>query len=120
MIEGGAVFAFLVMLVFGPLAWRAVHDRRQARALAVGADVRYVVNRALGGESLVSVQVEPPTVWRSGRVVLSVPEDWRWLLDRAWARVLPRLPAGYELVVQQRPGAPRPETARPEERKAAA
>jgi hypothetical protein len=111
MIEGAVVFALICMLVLGPLAWRAVGDRRQTRALAVAADIRHVVNRTLGGESLVSVHVDPSTVWRSGRVVLSVPEDWRWLLDRTWARVLPRLPAGYELVVQQRAAAPRPEIA---------
>jgi hypothetical protein len=102
MIEGSAVFAFVCALVLGPLAWRAVHDRRQARAGAVGADIRHVVDGELGGESLISVQVEPSTMWRSGRVVLSMPADWRWLMKPTWERVLASMPDGYELVVQQR------------------
>jgi hypothetical protein len=120
MMEGGAVFAFVCVLVLGPIAWRVVHDRREARALAVSADIRHVVDRALGGESLVSVHVKPATLWRSGRVVLSVPTDWRWLLHLAWAQVLARLPAGYELVVQQRHAVPRRQAAWPEGRGAAA
>jgi hypothetical protein len=106
MIEG-AVFAFVGALVLGPFAWRAVHDRRVARALAVGAGIRHVVDRTQGGESLISVHVDPDTCWRRGRVVLSVPADWRWLLKPTWDRVLASMPAGYELVVQQRPAPPR-------------
>jgi hypothetical protein len=108
MIEGTAVFAFVCALVLGPLAWRAVHDRRQARAIAVSADVRHAIDRELGGESLIAVQVEPATIWRSGRVVLSIPADWRWLMKATWERVLATTPTGYELVVQQRetPGVP--------------
>jgi hypothetical protein len=120
MIESGAVLALTCLLVFGPLAWRVVHDRRQARALALGADIRHVVDRALGGESLISVRVEPASVWRSGRVVLSMPADWRWLLQSTWAKVLARMPAGYELVVQQRPVLSARGIAWPEERHAAA
>ena len=118
MIEGAAVFAFVCALVFGPLVWRAVHDRRQARAIAVSADIRHVVDRELGGESLISVQVEPATIWRrSGRVVLSIPADWRWLMKPTWERVLATTPAGYELVVQQREA---PAAAGLEDRRAAA
>ena len=102
MIEGTAVFALVCALVLGPLAWRAVHDRRQARAIAVSADVRHAIDRELGGESLISVHVEPDTIWRSGRVVLSIPTDWRWLMKPTWERVLASMPDGYELVVQQR------------------
>ena len=120
MIESGAVFAFVCALVLGPVAWRAVRDRRQARALAVSAAVRHVVDRALGGESLISVQVEPATILRSGRVVLSIPADWRWLLKPTWERVLATMPAGYELVVQQREALTRPATACLEGRSAAA
>jgi hypothetical protein len=116
MIEGGAVFAFVTALVLGPLAWRALHDRRQVLALAVSADIRYAVDRELGGESLISVQVEPATMWRAGRVVLSMPTDWRWLMKPTWDRVLAAMPAGYELVVQQRDAPP---AGRLEERKAA-
>ena len=119
MIESGAVFAFVCALVLGPLAWRVVHDRRQARALAVSADIRHVVDQVLGGESLISVHVEPSTIWRSGRVVLSIPTDWRWLLKPTWDRVLAAVPAGYELVVQQRETPTTPARAFLEGRKAA-
>ena len=120
MIEGTAVFAFVCALVLGPLAWRAVHDRRQARAIAVSADVRHAIDRELGGESLISVHVEPATIWRSGRVVLSIPTDWRWLMKSTWERALATTPAGYELVVQQRDSLPGPATECPEGRRAAA
>ena len=120
MIEGSAVFAFVCALVLGPLAWRAVHDRRQVRAIAVSADVRHVLDRELGGESLIAVHVEPDTIWRSGRVVLSIPADWRWLMKSTWERVLAATPTGYELVVQQRETLRGPSTARPEGRRAAA
>jgi hypothetical protein len=120
MIEGGAVLSLVCLLVLAPIAWRVVHDRREARALAVSADIRHAVNRALGGESLVSVEVEPATVWRSGRVVLSIPTDWRWLLGVIWAKVLARLPARYELVVQLRDAAPAREVASPRAERVAA
>lgn len=105
MIEGGIAILFLSLLLFTPIVWRAVHDRREQRALVVTATMRHVLDQALGGESFVAVQVEAPTIWRSGRVVLSVPADWRPFLDRVWPAVLAQLPAGYELVVQQRPAA---------------
>lgn len=120
MIEGTAVFAFVCALVLGPLAWRAVHDRRQARAIAVSADVRHAIDRELGGESLIAVQVEPDTIWRSGRVVLSIPADWRWLMKATWERVLATTPTGYELVVQQRETLAGSSTACREGRRAAA
>lgn len=111
MIEGGAVLVFVCALVLAPIAWRAVRDRRGERALAISAGIRHIVDRALGGESLISVHVEPATIWRSGRVVLSIPADWRWLLKPTWERVLAAMPAGYELVVQQWETLPRrPET----------
>ena len=120
MIESGAVLALTCLLFLGPIAWRVVHDRREERALAVSADIRLVVNRALGGESLISVQVEPATVWRSGRVVLSVPADWRRLLQSTWSKVLTRLPAGYELVIQLRHALPWREISWPQGRREAA
>ncbi len=110
MVEGATVLFLVVVLIFGPIAWRVVLDRREQEALAVTADIRHVVNHALEGESLVTVQVEPATMWRSGRVVLSVPTDWQWLLDRAWVDVLTHLPRRYELVVQLRPAVPDGET----------
>ena len=100
------LFVFVVMagLVLGPLLWRAHGDRRQARALAVRADLHATLFRALGGDSLVAVEVEPPALWRAGRVVLSAPADWAWLLEPAWSSVAAHVPAGYEVVV--RPSAP--------------
>ena len=98
------VFVVMAGLVLGPLLWRAREDRRQARALAVRADLHATLFRALRGDSLVAVDVEPPTLWRAGRVVLSAPADWAWLLEPAWASVAAHVPAGYELVV--RPSAP--------------
>jgi hypothetical protein len=106
MIEGATIFGLVCLLVFGPIVWRVVRDRQEQRALAVAADMRHVINEALDGESLVSVEVEPVTAWGAGRVVLSVPADWSWLLDRAWVDVLTHLPSGYELVVQLRPAVP--------------
>jgi hypothetical protein len=106
MIEGAMALGLVCLLVFGPIVWRVVRDRQAQRALAVAADIRHVVNEALDGESLVSVAVEPATAWGLGRVVLSVPADWSWLLDRAWVDVLTHLPSGYELVVQLRPAVP--------------
>jgi hypothetical protein len=91
-------------LVLGPLLWRVRQDRRAGHAQAIQADTRAALFRALGGESLVAVAVEPPSVWHRGRVVLSAPADWTWLLQPAWAAVAAHVPAGYELVV--RPVAP--------------
>jgi hypothetical protein len=120
MIESGAALTLIAALVLGPIAWRAVHDRRAERALDVSARVRHVIDRVLGGESLVAVRAVPATLTRQGRVVLSVPADWRWLLRPAWERVLAAIPAGYELVVQQRDAPTHPAAASLEERKAAA
>jgi hypothetical protein len=101
----GLIAAFLVVgLASGPLFWRLRQDRRDARAQVVRADVNHSLFRALGGESLVTVQVQAPTLWRPGRVVLSAPSDWQWLLAPAWNGVVERVPADYELVVK--PAAP--------------
>lgn len=97
--------AFVTALIIGslmvvPLGWRVWQDRRVERALTVRASVHAAVVRALGGESLVAVNVEAPVLWRPGRVVLTAPADWGFLLEPAWAAVVRRVPAGYELVVK--------------------
>lgn len=92
----------IAALVIGPLAWSSWRDRRQTEALAVRARLQWVVDRNLGGESLIAVAVAPPTIWRSGRVLLSAPADWEWLLERVWKVVIREVPAGYELVVPGR------------------
>jgi len=99
MIEAIGALVFLSTLVVVPLAWRERRDRRAARGLVVRADVQAAMNRRLGGESFVSVQVAPATRWRAGRVELSAPAGWEWLVDEVWRPVLERLPENYELVV---------------------
>jgi hypothetical protein len=96
------------VLLIGPIAWRAWRDRCDALALAVRAEVSAAVRQALHGESLVAVHVEAPRPGRSGRVILSVPGGWEWLIREAWPRVVARVPADYELVVRAgaRPAAP--------------
>jgi hypothetical protein len=97
-------------LTLGPIVWRVWRDRCDARALEVRAEIAAAVRQALGGESLVSVHVESPRPGRSGRVVLSVPGGWEWLIREAWPRVAPRVPRDYELVVRAgaRPTVPEP------------
>ena len=92
----------LVALLFGPLGWLAWRDRRQARALAVRAEIVWALRRAFRGESLLSVRVIPATLWRPGRVHLSVPSGWEWLIEEAWNTIITKVPNDYELVV--RPG----------------
>jgi hypothetical protein len=60
-------------VIVAPLAWRAWSDRRESRALQLRADINATVTRRLDGESLVSVQVQPPAPWRPGRVMLAAP-----------------------------------------------
>ena len=97
-------------LVLGPIVWRVWRDRREEQALDVRAEIAAAVRQALDGESLVSVQVEPPRPLRSGRVILSVPGGWEWLIREAWARVVAHVPRDYELVVRagERPAPPAP------------
>lgn len=99
-----AVVSILLVgaLALGPILWRIWRDRREERALMVRADVEAAVRRALDGESLVAVQVDPPGAWRGGRVILSVPGGWDWLVRDAWTRVIHHVPHDYEVVV--RPG----------------
>ena len=92
--------AWIGLLVVAPLLWRVLHDRRAERALAVRAVVHAAVVRALGGESLVSIDVRPPGLARPGRIELSAPADWQFLLPPAWNAALARVPTGWELVVR--------------------
>jgi hypothetical protein len=100
MISAVIVALFIGSLVVVPLAWRVALDRRAERALTIRAHVHAALVRALGGESLVAVNVEPPIGWRAGRVVLTVPSDWEFLLEPAWAAIVHRVPSDYELVVK--------------------
>jgi len=81
------------------LVWRNATDRRRDRAETVGAGVRSTLARALGGESLIAVDVEPPTPWMHGRVHLSAPDGYWRLVDEACLDVAQRLPLAYDLVI---------------------
>jgi len=92
--------ALIVGLVFGLLAWRVVRDHAQERALAVRAEVQSAVNRALDGESLLAVQVEPASAFHPGRVVLTTPTGYEWLVHEAWNPVIEHAPSDYEVVLR--------------------
>ena len=87
-------------LVLGPLLWRVYQDHRTERAQVIRADTDLALRHALGGESLVAVSVDPPALSHPGRVVLSAPADWTWLLEPAWRSVAAQVPPGYEIVVK--------------------
>ena len=106
-----AVALLIGAVFFGPLGWRIWLDVRQARADRIAADVRAGVNRQLRGESLLSVLVSPKLFWRAGRIVVSVPSGYEYLVESAWPALTRHTPAGYELVV-------RAGTARPKSRQA--
>jgi len=108
MLSGLIALLLLIGLASGPLLWRVRQDRRDARAQAVRADANSALFHALGGESYVAVHVQAPTLWRPGRVMLTAPSDWQWLLAPAWSAVVERVPADYELVVKPAAPSPRP------------
>lgn len=99
-------------LVAIPLLLREWNDRRRGRALEVRARAHRAALLALGGESYLAVSAEPAAPWRRGRVVLSAPARFEWLVECAAADVLVVLPENWELVVPRR-GAVRDATARP-------
>lgn len=90
-----------LLLVVGPLAWRVQLDRREERALSTRAYVQSLVDRTLGGESFVTVQVTPRGLWTAGQVVVSVPGGWESMLETVWPVLMARVPRGYELVVRR-------------------
>lgn len=104
MIAGIVGAAFTVALIVAPLAWRVWQDRRTERALAIRARIHATVVRALGGESFVAVNVRPG-LWGRGRIELSAPSDWRYLLEPAWSAVMEQAPADWDLVVKPLPAA---------------
>jgi len=101
MIEIAVALLIGLVLVVGPLLWRVSRDRREARALSIRAYVQSLVDRKLGGESFVSVQVTPRGLWSTGQVVVAVPGGWEWLVEEVWPVLMARTPRGYELVVRR-------------------
>jgi len=81
------------------LLWCEVRDRRRDRADVVRAEIHAATNHALGGETMLSIQVEPALRWRRGRVHLSVPGGYESLIARVSRTVIERLPKRYELVI---------------------
>ena len=100
MLPGLVGAVLLVGVVVGPLLWRVWDDRRRENALRVRADLHMVLFRALQGDSFVSIDALPPTLWRPGRVVLSAPSDWQSVLQTAWRAVAEHVPAGWEVVIR--------------------
>jgi hypothetical protein len=86
-------------LAMAPLVWRARQDKREEAALRVQAGLQFKANQRLGGESFLVVHVEPARLGGKGRVSLSTPDRWQWLVGEVWNDVVAALPAGYELVV---------------------
>src|SRR5215813_14626544 len=90
----------LIVLVAVPLVWRIREDRRRDRADILRADIRSAINRRLHGESLLTVEVVPKTLWHAGRVVLWAPAGYEDLAETVWRDVAGRMPVDYELVVK--------------------
>ena len=82
------------------LAWLKRRERAEDRALTVRAEIQSAVNRALEGESLLAVQVEPASSFHPGRVVLSTPMGYEWLVHEAWNPVIEHAPKEYEVVLR--------------------
>ncbi len=92
--------AVLATLVAVWLVWLKRRERAEDRALTVRAEIQSAVNRALDGESLLAVQVEPESSFHPGRVVLSTPSGYEWLVHEAWSPVIEHAPRDYEVVLR--------------------
>ncbi len=92
-----------VMIGLGPvvaaLLWCDLNDRFRHRANRVGAEIRATANRVLGGESMLAVRVQPAMAWRPGRVHLSAPGGYEFLIASVSGAIINRLPHHYELGV---------------------
>jgi hypothetical protein len=53
------------------------------------------------GESVLAVRVQPALAWRPGRVHLSAPGEYEFLIASVSGAVIDRLPHKYELVVHR-------------------
>ena len=101
----GSVGLLGVLIGVGPvvaaLLWSGRRDQLRNRANHVRADINAAAYRALGGESVLSVRVEPRGPWRTGRVHLSAPGGYEFLIASVSGAVISRLPDHYELVVHR-------------------
>jgi hypothetical protein len=86
-------------LAVAPIVWRVRQDKRRDAALRVQAGLQFKANQRLGGESFLVVSVEPAPIGGKGRVRLSTPDRWQWLVGEVWNDVAAAMPPGYELVV---------------------
>src|SRR5436190_24062580 len=82
------------------LAWLKRRERAEDRALTVRAEIQSAVNRALEGESLLAVQVEPASSFHPGRVVLSTPMGYEWLVHGAWHPLIGQAAKEHEVVLR--------------------
>jgi hypothetical protein len=92
--------AVLLALIAVWLAWLKRREHAEDRALTVRAEIQSAVNRALDGESLLAVRVDPPSSFHPGRVVLSTPTGYEWLVHEAWSPVIEHAPSDYEVVLR--------------------
>ena len=110
----------VALLIVAPLAWRNWEEQREDTALAVHARIRARMCQIFHGEPLLSIDVRPALPWRPGRVALSTPAGWEWIIEQAWSALLREVPPGYELVLQpRRPEVPGPVPVGTELRRAA-
>ena len=87
-------------LALTPIIWRARRDTRSDEARRVQATLQFAANQRLGGDSLLVVSVEaPPFGGGKGRVRLTAPDRWQWLVGEVWNDVVAALPPGYEIVM---------------------
>jgi len=99
----GAVLVGLIVvaMVALPLVLAVRSDRRREAGDQVAARARSAVRQRLGGEAYVTVDVTAPSLAQKGRVVLTAPEGYDWMVERAWTAVASEVPAGYDLVVSR-------------------
>jgi hypothetical protein len=93
------IFILLVVVfALGPLGWRVWLDRLARRGVALRLIVEAALRHALGGESLVAVEVYPATAFWRGQIILFVPAGWDCLVKSAWDNVVTTIPENYDLV----------------------
>lgn len=92
----------IVGLPMGLLVLRVIRDRREDAELRLQATLQRRANQRLGGESVLVVTVRKAWRGERGRVVLSTPDHWHWLVDEVWNEMRAATPAGYDLVVAGR------------------